>query len=119
VTRRLTDLGITVFRSYGSSEHPSITGSTADAPQDKRLLTDGEPMPGVEIRLAEDGEIYSRGGENISALEVDEVLLAMPGISEAVVVAASDAGLGERVAAVLRLKVQKRLVRWSLGKTLR
>jgi acyl-CoA synthetase len=154
VTRRLTDLGIVVFRSYGSSEHPSITGSSLDAPEDKRLLTDGRPMPGVEIRLAPDGEICSRGpdlclgyvddeltaaafdedgwyhtgdigvldaddyltitdrkadviirgGENISALEVEEVLLGMPGIAEAVVVAAPDAGLGERVAAVLRLK---------------
>jgi acyl-CoA synthetase len=154
VTRRLSDLGIIVFRSYGSSEHPSITGSTLDAPEDKRLLTDGNPMPGVEIRLAADGEILSRGpdlclgytddaltagafdddgwyrtgdvgvldadgyltitdrkadviirgGENISAVEVEEVLLGMPGIAEAVVVAAPDADLGERVAAVLRLK---------------
>jgi acyl-CoA synthetase len=154
VTRRLTDLGIIVFRSYGSSEHPSITGSTLDAPEHKRLLTDGAPMPGVEIRLAPDGEVCSRGpdlclgyvdddltaaafdadgwyhtgdigvldadgyltitdrkadviirgGENISALEVEEVLLGMPGVAEAVVVAAPDAGLGERVAAVLRLK---------------
>jgi acyl-CoA synthetase len=154
VTRRLTDLGIVVFRSYGSSEHPSITGSSLDAPEDKRLLTDGRPMPGVEIKLAQDGEICSRGpdlclgyvdeeltatafdedgwyhtgdigvldadgyltitdrkadviirgGENISALEVEEVLLTMPGIAEAVVVAATDARLGERVAAVLRLK---------------
>jgi acyl-CoA synthetase len=154
VTRRLSDLGIIVFRSYGSSEHPSITGSTLDAPEDKRLLTDGNPMPGVEVRLAADGEILSRGpdlclgytddaltaaafdddgwyhtgdigvldadgyltitdrkadviirgGENISAVEVEEVLLAMPAIAEAVVVAAPDAGLGERVAAVLRLK---------------
>ncbi len=154
VTRRLSDLGIIVFRSYGSSEHPSITGSSLDAPEAKRLLTDGRPMPGVEIRLAPDGEILSRGpdlclgytdaaltaaafdedgwyhtgdigvldddgyltitdrkadviirgGENISALEVEEVLLGMPGIAEAVVVAAADPGLGERVAAVLRLK---------------
>jgi acyl-CoA synthetase len=154
VTRRLSDLGIIVFRSYGSSEHPSITGSSLDAPESKRLLTDGRPMPGVEIRLAPDGEILSRGpdlclgytddaltaaafdddgwyhtgdvgvldadgyltitdrksdviirgGENISALEVEEVLLGMPGIAEAVVVAAPDTGLGERVAAVLRLK---------------
>jgi acyl-CoA synthetase (AMP-forming)/AMP-acid ligase II len=154
VTRRLSDLGIIVFRSYGSSEHPSITGSTLDAPEDKRLLTDGNPMPGVEIRLAADGEILSRGpdlclgytddaltaaafdddgwyhtgdigvldadgyltitdrkadviirgGENISAVEVEEVLLGMPAIAEAVVVAAPDAGLGERVAAVLRIK---------------
>jgi acyl-CoA synthetase len=159
VTRRLSDMGIIVFRSYGSSEHPSITGSTLDTAEDKRLLTDGCPMPGVEIRLAADGEIFSRGpdlflgytddeltaavvdsdgwyrtgdigvldadgyltitdrkadviirgGENISALEVEEVLLQMPGVAEAVVVAAPDARLGERVAAALRLKPGHRL----------
>src|SRR3954462_15644051 len=154
VTRRLADLGMFVFRSYGSSEHPSITGSSPSAPEDRRLYTDGNPRPGVEIRLGPDGEIYSRGpdlclgytdpeltaeafdedgwyrtgdvgvldedgyltitdrkadviirgGENISALEVEEVLLAMPAVAEAVVVAAPDARLGERGTAVLRLK---------------
>lgn len=154
VTRRLADMGIFVFRSYGSSEHPSITGSSRDAPEDKRLFTDGNVRPGVEIRLGPDGEIYSRGpdlclgytddalterafdadgwyrtgdvgvldddgyltitdrkadviirgGENISALEVEEVLLGMPAVAEAVVVAAPDERLGERTAAVLRLR---------------
>jgi acyl-CoA synthetase (AMP-forming)/AMP-acid ligase II len=154
VTRRLADQGVLVFRSYGSTEHPSITGSRPDAPEDKRLFTDGDPRPGVEIRLTEDGEILSRGpdlclgytdpeltatsfdedgwyhtgdvgvldddgyltitdrkadviiraGENISALEVEEVLLAMPQVVEAVVVAAPDVRLGERAAAVLRLR---------------
>lgn len=154
VTRRLADLGIYVYRSYGSTEHPSITGSTSSAPEDKRLFTDGDARPGVEIRLAPDGEILSRGpdlclgytddalteaafdaegwyhtgdvgvldaegyltitdrkadviirgGENISAVEVEEVLLAMPAVAEAVVVAAPDARLGERAAAVVRLK---------------
>jgi acyl-CoA synthetase (AMP-forming)/AMP-acid ligase II len=154
VTRRLADLGMFVFRSYGSSEHPSITGSSPSAPEDKRLYTDGNPRPGVEIRLGPDGEIYSRGpdlclgytdpeltakafdedgwyrtgdvgvldedgyltitdrkadviirgGENISALEVEEVLLTMPAVAEAVVVSAPDARLGERTAAVLRVK---------------
>lgn len=61
MTRRLADLGVHVFRSYGSTEHPSITGSTSDAPEDKRLLTDGDPRPGVEVRLTEEGEILSRG----------------------------------------------------------
>jgi len=61
VTRRLADLGIFVFRSYGSSEHPSITGSSPTAPEEKRLYTDGNPRPGVEIRLGPDGEIFSRG----------------------------------------------------------
>jgi acyl-CoA synthetase len=153
-TRRLTDLGIHVFRSYGSTEHPSVTGTAHDGPEDKRLLTDGCPRPGVEIRLGEDGEIFSRGpdlclgytdealtarafdadgwyrtgdvgvldadgyltitdrkadmiirgGENISALEVEEVLLTMQAVAEAVVVAAPDDRLGERVAAVLRVR---------------
>jgi acyl-CoA synthetase (AMP-forming)/AMP-acid ligase II len=154
VTRRLTDLGITVFRAYGSTEHPSITRSPYTAPEDKRLYTDGKPEPGVEIRLAADGEIYSRGpdlcvgytdealtrrafdddgwyrtgdvgvidddgyltitdrkadfiirgGENISALEVEEALLTMPAVAEAAVVAIPDPRLGERAAAVLRVK---------------
>jgi acyl-CoA synthetase (AMP-forming)/AMP-acid ligase II len=147
-------MGIFVFRSYGSSEHPSITGSSRDAPEDKRLFTDGDVRPGVEIRLGPDGEIFSRGpdlclgytddalteqafdadgwyrtgdvgvldddgyltitdrkadviirgGENISALEVEEVLLGMPAVAEAVVVATPDDRLGERTAAVLRLR---------------
>jgi acyl-CoA synthetase (AMP-forming)/AMP-acid ligase II len=153
VTTRLAALGITAWRSYGSTEHPSITGSSHTAPEGKRLFTDGDALPGVEIRLAGDGEILSRGpdlflgytdpdltervfddegwyhtgdigvldedgyltitdrksdiiirgGENISALEVEEVLLAMPGIAEAAVVAAPDARLGEHAAAVVRL----------------
>jgi acyl-CoA synthetase len=155
VTRRLADLGILVTRSYGSTEHPSITGSHFTAPEDKRLFTDGNPRPGVEIRLTDEGEILSRGpdlclgytdsvltarafdadgwyhtgdigvidddgyliltdrkadiiirgGENVSALEVEEVLLAMPAVAEAIVVAAPDPRLGEQVAAVLRIKV--------------
>ncbi|WP_460356356.1 AMP-binding protein [Mycobacterium sp. ZZG] len=154
VTQRLTDLGMFVFRSYGSTEHPSITGSRPTAPAEKRLFTDGDVRPGVEIRLGPDGEIYSRGpdlcmgytddeltarafddegwyrtgdigvldedgylaitdrkadviirgGENISALEVEEVLLAMPAVAEAVVVAAPDPRLGEHAAAVLRIR---------------
>ena len=154
VTRRLAEMGVFVFRSYGSTEHPSITGSGPDAPEDKRLYTDGNARPGVEIKLADDGEILSRGpdlclgyidpeltakafdddgwyhtgdvgvldgdgyltitdrkadviirgGENISALEDEEVLLTMPQVAEAVVVAAPDARLGERVVAVLRTR---------------
>lgn len=61
VTTRLTELGMTVFRSYGSTEHPSITGSRYTAPEAKRLHTDGDALPGTEIRLAQDGEILSRG----------------------------------------------------------
>jgi acyl-CoA synthetase len=49
-------------------------------------------------------DIIIRGGENISALEVEEVLLGLPAVAEAVVVAAPDARLGEHAAAVLRTK---------------
>ena len=153
VTSRLAAMGVTVFRSYGSTEHPSITGSPWTAPETKRLHTDGVPLEGVEIRLDEDGEIVSRGpdlclgytddaltrkafdadgwyrtgdmgvidadgylsivdrksdiiirgGENISALELEEVLLGAPGVAEAVVVAAPDERMGEHAAAVLRM----------------
>jgi acyl-CoA synthetase (AMP-forming)/AMP-acid ligase II len=154
VTERATRLGITVFRSYGSTEHPSITACLIDDPEDKRLTTDGRALPGVELRLDEHGEIISRGpdcclgytdpeltasvfdddgwyrtgdvgvlddegyltitdrvsdiiirgGENISAQEVEELMLGVDGIAEVSVVAAPDASLGERAAAVVRLR---------------
>ena len=163
VSDRAEQLGIDVFRSYGSTEHPSITGSWGDAPAAKRKYTDGRPLPGVDIRLVDDdgrdvvpgtpGEILSRGpdmflgytdsaltreaidaegffatgdigqadedgyvtivdrkkdiiirgGENVSALEVEELLLRMPGIVEAAVVAAPDVRLGEHGCAFIRL----------------
>ncbi|HLM29879.1 MAG TPA: AMP-binding protein [Acidimicrobiales bacterium] len=154
VTERATRLGITVFRSYGSTEHPSITGCLLDDPEHKRLTTDGRVLPGVEVRLEDDGEIISRGpdcclgytdpeltasvfdddgwyrtgdvgllddegyltitdrvsdiiirgGENISAQEIEELMLGVDGIAEVSVVAAPDARLGERAAAVVRLR---------------
>ena len=154
LTERLAALGITVFRSYGSTEHPSLTGCRYDDAEAKRLYTDGKAMDGVEVRLAEDGEIISRGpdlclgytdaaltgqmfdeegwyrtgdvgeidedgyltvtgrksdiiirgGENISALEVEEGLLGMAAVAEAAVVAAPDARFGEHAAAFIRLK---------------
>ena len=152
VSERAAGLGISIVRMYGSTEHPSITGSTHDDPEDKRLHTDGHPLTGVEIRLADDGEIWSRGpdcfvgytdpeltdaafdddgwyrtedvgvldddgflaitdrkkdiiirgGENVSAVEVEEILLRMPGVLECAVVAAPDARLGEHACAFVR-----------------
>ena len=154
VTERAEGLGIKVFRSYGSTEHPSITGSYIDEPAVKRMTTDGHPLPGVEIRLDDDGEISSRGpelfvgytdpaltakafdsdgwyrtgdvgvldddgylaitdrisdviirgGENISAQEVEELLLGLESVAEANVVAEPDERLGEHAAAVVRVR---------------
>jgi len=162
VAERATDLGISIVRLYGSTEHPSITGCTHGEPLGKRLATDGRPLPGCEIHLRDEdghevepgaaGEIFSRGpdcfvgytdprltasafvdgwyrtedvgvvdedgylaitdrrkdiiirgGENVSALEVEELLLHLPGIAEVAVVAAPDARLGEHACAVMRL----------------
>jgi acyl-CoA synthetase len=48
-------------------------------------------------------DIIIRGGENISALEVEELLLRLPGVAECAVVAAPDPRLGEHACAFLRL----------------
>ncbi len=153
VTERLTKLGIKVYRSYGSTEQPSITGSTVDEPETKRCTTDGHALEGVEVRLDADGQILSRGpelflgytdrdltaqviddegwyhtgdigvlddggyltitdrlsdviirgGENISAQEVEELLMGLTAVAEVSVVAEPDDRLGERAVAVIRL----------------
>ncbi len=153
-TERASKLGIKVYRSYGSTEQPSITGSHVDEPEQKRLATDGRPLPGVEIRLDDEGQILSRGpelflgytdpvlsasvfdtdgwyhtgdvgvidadgyltitdrisdviirgGENISAQEVEEILLGIDAVLEVAVVAEPDARLGERAVAIVRMR---------------
>lgn len=163
VTERATHLGISVTRAYGSTEHPSITGCTHDDPLDKRLGSDGRPLPGCDLRIVDDdgrelkagepGEILSRGpdcfagytdpaltdgafdadgwyhtedvgmfdddgyllitdrrkdiiirgGENVSAAEVEELLVRLEGVAEVAVVAAPDERLGEHGCAVVRL----------------
>jgi acyl-CoA synthetase (AMP-forming)/AMP-acid ligase II len=163
VGERAAALGIETARSFGSTEHPSITGSRPETPHDKRVNTDGRPLPGVEMRLVDDdghdvepgtpGEIWSkgpdcfvgytdpaataaafspdgwymtgdigivdrdgylmitdrkkdiiiRGGENVSAQEVEEVLVRLPGVAEVAVVAAPHAQLGEVGCAFFRM----------------
>ena len=163
VARRATELGISIVRAYGSTEHPSTTGSVHTDPVEKKNFTDGRIMPGSEIRLldpsghpvpiGQPGEIHSRGpelfvgyvdpvltaeaidaegwydtgdtgyldpegyltitdrkkdiiirgGENISAAEVEELIAAVSGVAEVAVVAAPDARYGEHGAAVIRL----------------
>ena len=47
-------------------------------------------------------DIIIRGGENVSALEVEELVLRLPGVAEVAVVAAPDARLGEHACAFVR-----------------
>ncbi len=52
-------LGMQVFDVYGMSE---TTGAfTTNTPQAFRLGTVGRPVPGMEVRIAGDGEILTRG----------------------------------------------------------
>jgi acyl-CoA synthetase (AMP-forming)/AMP-acid ligase II len=152
VADRAHRMGISLARAYGSTEHPSMTAGSHDDPPAKRLHTDGRPLPGVEIRLDAEGQIWSRGpdlfvgyndpaldeeafdgqgwyatgdigvvdadgyltitdrlkdviirgGENISAAEVEEILARIPSVAEVAVVAAPDPRLGEHGCAFVR-----------------
>jgi acyl-CoA synthetase (AMP-forming)/AMP-acid ligase II len=48
-------------------------------------------------------DLIIRGGANLSAAEIEELAMRMPGVAEVAVVAAPDARLGERACAWLRL----------------
>ncbi len=164
VAERANQLGISLVRSYGCTEHPSVTGSKHEAPLEKRIHTDGRPLEWVEIRtvdedgndvgIGEPGEILSRGpdrfagytdpkltaeaidgdgwfrtgdvgvidadgyltitdrvkdiiirgGENVSAAEVEQLLAHMKGVAEVAVVAAPDERLGEHGCAFFRMQ---------------
>ena len=164
VCERARAIGIECSRSFGCTEHPSITGSTFEDPWEQRAKTDGRPLGGVEMRLVDEdggdveigepGEIISRGpdcffgytdpartaecfdsegwyatgdvgvldgagclsitdrkkdiiirgGENISAQEVEELIARLPGVAECAVVAAPDPRLGEHAAVFVRMQ---------------
>jgi acyl-CoA synthetase (AMP-forming)/AMP-acid ligase II len=164
LAERAASHGIAIIRAYGSTEHPSTTGSQYEDPEDRRHRTDGRALPGVELRLVDadgapvpagaPGEILSRGpelclgytdpaltaaafdaegwyrtgdvgvldahgfltitdrvkdiiirgGENVSAAEVEGALQTLAGVAEVAVVAAPDARLGEHACAIVRMR---------------
>lgn len=78
--------------------------ATADA------IVDGWLHTGDVVRADEEGRVYivdrikdiiNRGGENISSVEVEAVLLGAPGVADAAVLAVPDDVMGEKVGAVL------------------
>ncbi|MDT5100867.1 MAG: hypothetical protein QOC76_4604 [Mycobacterium sp.] len=71
--RRAAAAGIATFRSYGATEHPTVTGEHAGEPEWARLATDGKPLPGSSVRIltsdgieapvGADGEVVIQGPE--------------------------------------------------------
>jgi 2,3-dihydroxybenzoate-AMP ligase len=82
---------------YGAPEHNA-----------RAFTADGYFRSGDLVRLTPDGnmivegrikDVVNRGGEKVSAEEIEDHLLAHPGIRNAAVVAMADAGMGEKTCA--------------------
>ncbi|MFI6348084.1 AMP-dependent synthetase/ligase [Streptomyces sp. NPDC050560] len=52
--------GITIYEGYGLTE--STAAATANPPERTRFGTVGRALPGTDVRIAEDGEVWLRGG---------------------------------------------------------
>jgi long-chain acyl-CoA synthetase len=59
VAQRWIDMGVQILQGYGATEMGPVV--TFTRPERNVLGTVGEPIPGVEMRIADDGEILARG----------------------------------------------------------
>ena len=59
VAERWTDMGVQILQGYGATEMGPVVSFTR--PDRNILGTVGEPIPGVEVKIAEDAEIFARG----------------------------------------------------------
>ena len=71
IVQRCNEAGVRLVRSYGSTEHPTVTNCLESEPLEIRSSTDGRPTGGTELRLLDEagepvavgtpGEVFSRG----------------------------------------------------------
>ena len=55
-------IGVPLVEGYGMTETAGI--ATINTPEENRVGTIGKPVPGIEVRIADDGEIQTRGLNN-------------------------------------------------------
>ena len=68
---RFDKLGLATYRSYGSTEHPTVTSGFPTDPLERRMTTEGRIIPGIGVKIVDDdgidlplgseGEIVTRG----------------------------------------------------------
>jgi acyl-CoA synthetase len=58
---RADELGITAWRGYGCTEHPSVSLGDVTHTLRNRAHSDGKVCAGVDVRIADDGEVLTRG----------------------------------------------------------
>ena len=91
-------------RSVRRLHRPALTAAAFDADGWYRTgdmgVVDADGFLTITDRV---NDVIIRGGENISAAEVEEVIAALPQVAEVAVVAAPDERLGEHACAVVRL----------------
>lgn len=63
IIRFFNAAGITVIQGYGMTE--ATAPATMQSLSDYRIGTTGKPIPGMDIKIAEDGEILLKGGNVI------------------------------------------------------
>ena len=169
LVERSEELGWTMRRTYGSSEHPSISIGLPSTPLRERARTDGHVYEGTRLRIVDDagrdlgpdeeGEIWSigpdqfvgytdpalnaaafapggwfrtgdvgvlnrqgnltitdrikdiiiRGGENLSSLEIEDLVRRHPSVEEAAAVGMPDPRYGERVCIFVKPVANRRV----------